>query len=293
MGCGASLKVTAISQPTSKKEPEEDNKAFKVTRYKFKLPTEVLQGFGAVLKIITRKTEKRHRQQVAEPSEISMDQLLSSQSSHQHVSHPDNSESHSKNHRFSLPEAVAVRENPVTKAVSLKPLPAVAIESGASKDASPGLESEELPANTRQIEAQTFSKQQSIEAQEHLPDHTEHVEAQAFSKQQTIEAQVLSLDNEPSMFTRVEKEAEVERIDESDLMSPEAPRVLDEAEEDSPGPDLSAQRFARQERERLAQEEAERLAQATRQQAEAVLAVQNSEITKMQDAAQNILSKYQ
>lgn len=293
MGCGASLKVTAISQPTNKKEPEEDNKAFRVTRFKFKLPTEVLQGFGAVLKIITRKTDKRHRPQIAEPSEVSGDQLLSSQSSHQHTSHPDSSDPHSKNHRFSLPEAVSVREDQVTKAASLKPLPVVAVESGASKDASPGIESIDLPSNTGHIEAQTFSKQQSIEAQLHLPDHIEHIEAQTFPKQQTIEAQVLSLDNEPSMFTRVEKEAEVERLDESYLMSPEAPRVLDEEEEEDPGPDLSAQRSARQERDRLAQEEAERLAQATRQQAEAVLAVQNSEIAKMQDAAQNILSKYQ
>jgi hypothetical protein len=274
----------------------------------------VLQGFGSVLKIITRKTEKRHRPQIAEPSEVSVDQLLSSQSSHQHPSHPDSSDPHSKNHRFSLPEAVTVREDQVTKAASLKPLLVVAIESGASKDASPGIESIDLPSNTGHIEAHTFSKQQSIEAQVHLPDHTEHIEAQtfpkqqtieaqvhlpdhieaqAFPKQQTIEAQVLSLDNEPSMFTRVEKEAPEERLDESDLMSPEAPRVLDEEEEEDPGPDLSAQRSARQERDRLAQEEAERLAQATRQQAEAVLAVQNSEIAKMQDAAQNILSKYQ
>lgn len=293
MGCGANLKVTAISQPISKKESEDDNKPFRVTRFKFKLPTEVLQGFGAVLKIITRKTEKRHRQQIAEPSEMSVDHLLSSQSSRQHVSHPDSSDPPSKNHRFSLPEAVSVREDPVTKAATLKPQPDVPVESSASKDASPGLDYEELPANTGHIEAQTFTKQQSIEAQVHLPDHSEHIEAQTFHKQQTIEAQVLSLDNEPSMFTRVENEAAVEMPDESDLLSPEAPRVIGEEEEENPGPDLSEQRFARQVRERLAQEEAERLAQATRQQAEAVLAAQTSEITKMQDAAQNILSKYQ
>lgn len=284
MGCGASLKVTAISQPTNKKkEAEEENKPFRVTRFKFKLPSEVLQGFGDVLKIITRKSEKRRRPLVAEPSEVSVDQLLSSQSSH-HPSHLDSSvheaKTHVQNHRFSLPETVLppveVKEDHVTKAASLLPLPFVAAESSASKDASPGLEVEDLSSDPGHIEAQAF----------------------ALTKQQTIEAQVLSLDNQPSMFTRVEEQMDVEQervkaLDESDLLSPEAPRVLPEEEEEEPVPDLSAQRSARLERDRLAKEEAERLAQNSRQQAEAALAAQESEIAQMEGAAQSILSKYQ
>lgn len=273
MGCGASLKVTAISEPAKKKEVEEESKPFRVKRFKFKLPTEVLQGFGEVLKIITRKSDRRRRPQVAEPSEVS-DALLSSQSSH-HPSHLDSSVPDAKphNHRFSLPEAVPphveVREDEVVKAASLLPLPFAAAESAASKDASPGLDLEDLSSDLG------------------------HIEAQAFTKPQSIEAQVLAVDRQPSMFTRVEEQQErVKELDESDLLSPEAPRVLDE-EEEEPSPDLSAQRSARLERDRLAKEEAERLAQASRQQAETALAARESEIAQMQDAAQSILSKYQ
>lgn len=271
MGCGASLKVTAISQPVNKKDHEVEEKHFRVTRFKFKLPAEVLQGLADVLQITARKSDKRRRPQVAEPSEVSMDQLLSSQTSHQ----PDSSHpTHQKNHRFSLPDPVPppedVKEMKVTKAESLKPQAFSATGAARSMDASPGLEVEDL---------------------------SESGQAQAVPlvKQATIEAQELHTEKQQSMFTRVEERElpEPQPLDESDLLSPEAPRVLPDEEESTSGPDLSAQRFARQERDKQVQEEAERLAQAKRQQAETVLEAQKSEMAKIEGAAQSILSKYQ
>ncbi len=265
MGCGASLKVTAIVQPTNKKELAEENHHFRVTRFKFKLPAEVLQGFADTLNIITRKPEKRHRPQIAEPSEVSMDQLLSSQVSHEPLTQVGSShQSHQKNHRFSLPDPVVPpKEERVIKAASLKQQAVPAIESAYSKDASPGLEVEDL-------------------------SDTGQVQAAPLAKQQTIETQVMHAEKQQSMFTRVE---EPQVLDENELLSPEASRVLPEEEESKP--DLSAQRFARQERDKQAQEEAERLAQAKRQQAEAILDAQKGEMAKMEDAAHGILSKYQ
>jgi len=268
MGCGASLKVTAISQPTNKKDHEEEEKHFRVTRFKFKLPAEVLQGLADVLKLTSRKAEKRSRRQVAEPSEVSMDQLLSSQPSHQEIS----SHTHQKGHRFSLPDPVTppedVKELQVTKAASLKPHAFPAIDTARSKDASPSLEVEDI---------------------------SEPGQAVPLAKQTTIEAQAMHTEKQPSMFTRVE-ERELphnQLLDEDDLLSPEAPRVLPEEEESGSGLDLSAQRLARHERDKQAQEEAERLAQVNRQQAETVLEAQKSEMAKMEGAAHSILSKYQ
>lgn len=268
MGCGANLKVTAISQPTNKKDHEVEERQFRVTRFKFKLPAEVLQGLADVLQITARKSDKRRRPQVAEPSEVSMDQLLSSQASHQpESSHP----THQKNHRFSLPDPVPppedVRELKATKAESLKPQAFPTTGAAHSMDASPDLEVEDL-SESGQV---------------------------ALVKQPTIEAQVLHTEKQQSMFTRVEERElpEPQAVDDSGLLSPEAPRVLPDEEENAAGPDLSAQRFARQERDKEVQGEAERLAQAKRQQAEVALEAQKSEMAKMEGAAQSILSKYQ
>lgn len=267
MGCGASLKVAAITQPTSRKELEEENKHFRVTRFRFKLPAEVLQGFGDVLKIVARKSEKRRRPQIAEPSEVSVDQLMSSQPSQAHSWRPDNPPP--QNHRFSLPgPAVEPSEEKAVKTESLFAAAVPRTESAYSKKNSSVLEDKEA----------------------------EPVEAVV--KQQTIEAEVMHLEQRPSMFTRVEEQKEdvvsaMDQLAESDLLSPEAPRTLPEEEEDAPAVDLTAQRQAREARDRQAQEEAERLAQEKRLEAESVLEAQKTEIAKMEDAAQSILSKYQ
>lgn len=258
MGCGTSLKVTAISQPTSKKEVEEEVRAFKITRFKFKLPTEVLQGFGVVLKLVTRKPEKRRREKDKERSEIPGEQLLTSH-------HTNHSDTNTHNPRFSLPEASSELKEEL---VSLRPQTIQPCESAYSK-------------NTSYVE-------DGEEGKERGAGRIETMEMKAEGRQ--------------SMFVRVEEGVSdsglhVQRPktsdwNESDLQSPEAPHVLSDEEEEGGAADLSMQRQLREERDRQAAEAANLIASTQRQHAEASLEAQKTALTRMEDAAQSILSKY-
>ena len=283
MGCGASLKVTAISQPTNKQESSGGDRPFKRTHFRFKLPAEVLQGFGELLKITARRTEKRKKPQIPEPSEVSMEH-----------SNPTNRQSdfhdEATNHDDSKSmEAFAPHDSPDIPAIVEPP----------ARPVPPPLPAGKLMVEERKELKETKEEQKEEEKTVLKKEKTE-TEVIRVDNSGSVEAEEFSMKKQKSIFYRVDDQrsegedgsAKNEEIEESDLLSPEAPRVLpDEGFEDEA--DSGPRKAARIELEKKAQEEAERIASQKRQLDEEVLEEQRGKMKGMEDAAQSILSKYQ
>lgn len=260
MGCGANLKVTAISTPSGKKEqPEAPERRSHIAR--FKLPAEVLTGFENVLKVVTRKTAKRrkpnHLTDVPEPAGPSAVSDGATLKERQH-------EEKTKKKEMAVLGVSPEKEQPPPSEM-MKPSSAEQKHSGSW------------------VSGLRDSVVKDLKEAENSSSLFQHV------------------DEKPNDTSKLGKETDYEEAkavqfsaavneDLSSLMSPEAPGMLSEDEEQSY--DNETRRAARLELERSAQVEASRMAADLRLEGDRALEEQKEELARMENEAGSILSKY-
>lgn len=315
MGCGATLKVNAITQPTNREDQSKSpERPFRRTHFRYKLPAEVLQGFAEVLKIVSRKSEKRKKPQVAEPSELS-----ANVSQLDHISNKQ-SEVHEDALSVHRADSRSVNVSGVRDSPDLPAAPERRVSERQPQPEQPASFQQHLPETHTAVEPPSHAvAEPPLTVNTHKDEHHEaepkppepraesptQVEDFLAEKTDSVQAEEFPLGKQKSIFYRVDDQREDQPMvseawgsakkdprDESDLLSPEAPRVLPDEEYEEPE-DSSSRKAARQELERLAQEEAERIAADKRQKDEQVLEDQRGKMKGMEDAAQSIMSKYQ
>jgi len=262
MGCGANLKVTAISTPSGKKEqPEAPERRSHIAR--FKLPAEVLNGFENVLKVVSRKTAKRrkpnHLTDVPEPAGPS-----------------------------AVSDGATLKERQYEEKTKKKEMAVLGVSPG--KEQPPPSEMEKpRPADQKKSGSWVSGLRDSA--------------VKDLKEAENPSALFQHVDELPNDTTRLGKETDYEEAkvvqspnsaamneDIASLLSPEAPGMLSEDEEQSY--DKETRRAARMELERSVQVEASRMAADMRLEGDRALEEQKGELARMENEAGSILSKY-
>jgi hypothetical protein len=262
MGCGANLKVTAISTPGVKKEqPEAPERRPHIAR--FKLPVEVLNGFENVLNVVTRKTLKRrkpnHLTDVPEPAGPSAVSDGTTLKEKQH-------EEKTKKKEMAMLGVSTEREQP-PPAETAKPGSAASKHSGSW---------------VNDIRESVVKELQEPQNASSLFQHIEEKPSDTSKFLKETDYEEAKVVHSPS--------SGAVNGDMSSLLSPEAPGMVSDDEEQSY--DNETRRAARIELERSAQMEASRMAAFRRSEEDRVLEEQNGEMARMKNEAGSILSKY-
>lgn len=260
MGCGANLKVTAISTPSGKKDPQPEAQERRWHIPRFKLPTEVLSGFENVLKVVTRKTIGKRRK---------------------------------PNHLTDVPAPAgpsAVSDGATLKEMqheekTMKRQMSVLGSSSGKEAASPVELEKPLAANSKQSGSWVSDARDSIVNSSKTPLHDDSLFQHVSEQPADISKTIKDTDYEEGKSS-----AKPVQEEEAELLSPDAPGMLSEDEEQAY--DNETRRAARLELERSAQVEATRMAARKRSEEEKELEEQQDAISRMEGEAASIMSKY-